>query len=67
MSKLSRKRVRVPGPVTSTQQVKSSDNSNRARPSPPDRNEIFFQRQLEAAIEESKENCITTQKCGKFI
>ena len=49
MSKLSRKRVRAPGPITSTQMT-----SNQARPTPQDRDELFFQRQLNAAIQESK-------------
>ena len=46
MSKLSRNRVRIPGPVTSTQNSNST-KFNDERPSPHDRNEVFFRRQLE--------------------
>ena len=54
MSKLSRKRVRTSGPVISTQ-LTNSDVAYQARPSPHDRNEVFFRRQLDAAIQESKD------------
>ena len=67
MSKLSRKRVRNPGPVTSTQ-ITNSTHFYNERPSPRDRDEEVFQRQLEAAIKESKEqakepNCYGKKRC----
>ena len=65
MSKLSRKRVRVPGPVTSTQNSNTSTNLNDERPSPHDRSEAFFRRQLEIAITESKNKLVERENCGK--
>ena len=63
MSKLSRKRARVSAPITSTQ-LTSTKTSNGARPTPQDRDEEFFRRQLEVAIQESKEN-VNNKECGK--
>ena len=65
MSKLSRKRVRIPGPVTSTQNSNST-NFNNERPTPHDRNEVFFRRQLEVAITESKIKSEERENCGKI-
>lgn len=61
MSKLSRKRKRFPGPITSTQVENVPGINNGARPSPQDRNEEFFRRQLETAINESKTNGDVTE------
>ena len=66
MSKLSRKRKRFPGPITSTQVENVPGINNGARPSPQDRNEEFFRRQLETAINESKTNGDVTENSGKL-
>ena len=66
MSKLSRKRKRLPGPMTSTQAADEQFMSNSIRPTPIDRNEEFFRRQLEAAIKESKSNSDLSENPGKF-
>ena len=67
MSKLSRKRKRLPGPITSTQIENVPDIPNGARPSPEDRNEEFFRRQLESAINDSKTNPEVTENPGKLL
>ena len=67
MSKLSRKRKRLPGPMTSTQAESIPSISNSIRPSPIDRNEEFFRRQLEAAINESKHNSDFSENAGMLF
>ena len=68
MSKLSRKRNRGSGPVTSTQQSSSAKElMEAARPGPHDRNEALFRKQLELAIEESKEEMKSENKHGKGL
>ena len=67
MSKLSRKRKRLPGPMTSTQAESIPSISNSMRPSPIDRNEEFFRRQLEAAINESKRSSDFSENSGKLF
>ena len=64
MSKLSRKRVRVPGPVTSTQRTDVVTNFSDERPQ-PDQHEVFFRRQLEAAFTESKHKSEERENEGK--
>ena len=67
MSKLSRKRKRLPGPMTSTQAEIIPSISNSIRPPPIDRNEEFFRRQLEAAINESKLSSGFSENSGKLF
>ena len=64
MSKLSRKRVRVPGPVTSTQRTNVVTDLSDERPQ-PDHNEVLFRRQLEAVITESKHKSEESENDGK--
>ena len=66
MSKLSRKRKRLPGPLTSTQVDHIPSATNSLRPPPKDRNEEFFLRQLETAINESKNNANVQETAGKL-
>ena len=61
MSKLSRKRIRKPGPVTSTQITSLTEPTNKIS-LPKQSDEETFKKQLEDKITESK---ATRKNCGK--